>query len=389
MSSDEQEGAPLATLCFEGARFHLRGIPVDVLDEAKNFMQILVACAKRLYLQEHPGEDQPPPGFEEEHRVRLDNISEGSSKMAFVLDTDPNELAIARGPYAEPAAREIGRLLQSGADKDGTQNGHADYSDFHRFGRTLQREDRLHYSSLETSTTLDYAEAERIRKLARRKPVRPPKVPKVRVGVVKSLDTAKKSIEFESIGAAKRDTLSYDSEEVFARLRDALEFEPSGEVFVVCLPRLRPHARNDDAEDDWHSVSMVSDAEVISDVSVVERYGTICDRLVSFSRLSDGWDAGSDTSRASSAAACDTAREIVGRMLCAKLPLPYVYPMPDGGVSLEWGLVATGVNAEVQSNATIIDLMSWSRGDDETSEAEFRADDIDAIAGWLAQQIDQ
>ena len=59
MSIDEQEDTPLAILRFEGARFRLRGIPADVLSEAERFGEILVSCAKRLYLQDHPSEDQP------------------------------------------------------------------------------------------------------------------------------------------------------------------------------------------------------------------------------------------------------------------------------------------------------------------------------------------
>ena len=240
MASDEQEGAPLAILRFEGARFHIRGIPVDVLDEAMTLRKILIACAKRLYLQDHPGEDQPPPGFEEDHRVRLDSIAEGSSKMVFVADTDPNELLATGAPYLEPAAQEVGRLLRSGAGKDGAHDGHADLSDFRGFGRTLQQKDLLHYSSRETSTTLDHAGVRRLHKRASRKPVLPQRVAKVRVGLVKSLDTTKKAIEFENIGATKRETLRYDSEDVFARLCGALEFEPSGEIlWSACLVHKR------------------------------------------------------------------------------------------------------------------------------------------------------
>ncbi len=307
--------------------------------------------------------------------------------MIFVADMDPNELLAAEGPYLEPAAEEIGRLLRSGVSRDGARNGHADYSDFRDFGNTLQPKDLLHYSSRETSTTLDHTGARRIRKRARRKPILPQRVDKVRVGLVKSLDTTKKAIELESIGSTKRETLHYDSEEVFARLCGALEFEPSGAIFVVCLPR--PQAQNQDADDDRHSVSMVSNAEVIRDVSVVERYAAICDRLASFSRLSDGWGADNEVSRASSEKACDAAREIVGHALCAELPLPYVYPMPSGGISLEWGLHAIGINAEIPNDATSIDLMSWRRSDDKTSEAEFRAGDVTTITAWLSQQIDQ
>ena len=57
------------------------------------------------------------------------------------------------------------------------------------------------------------------------------------------------------------------------------------------------------------------------------------------------------------------------------------------GISLEWGLEDIGINAELSGNAEMIDLMSWRRGTDDESTAKFRVGDLDAIAGWLTQQI--
>ena len=61
--------------------------------------------------------------------------------------------------------------------------------------------------------------------------------------------------------------------------------------------------------------------------------------------------------------------------------------MPEGGISLEWGLDDIGINAELSDNADMIDLMSWRRGTDDTFSAQFRVDDMDGASAWLAQQI--
>ena len=103
---------------------------------------------------------------------------------------------------------------------------------------------------------------------------------------------------------------------------------------------------------------MVAVVEVDKDANVVARHSTICDRLEGFCALEAGWDADSETSATISVAACDAAREIVARLVFARLPLPYVYPMPEGGISLEWGLDDIGINAELSGNAEMIDLMS-------------------------------
>ena len=136
-----------------------------------------------------------------------------------------------------------------------------------------------------------------------------------------------------------------------------------------------------------YSSGMVAVVEVDKDANVAARHSVICDRLEGFCALEDGWDADSETSAAISAAVCDAARKIVGRVMSERLPLPYVYPMPEGGISLEWGLDDIGINAELSNNADMIDLMSWRRSTDDTFSAKFRVDDMDGISAWLAQQI--
>ena len=122
------------------------------------------------------------------------------------------------------------------------------------------------------------------------------------------------------------------------------------------------------------------------DPNVATRHSVICDRFEGFCSLEAGWDADSETSAAISVAACDAARKIVGRVVSEILPLPYVYPMPAGGVSLEWGLDDIGINAELSADADMIDLMSWRRGTDDTSSVHLEVGDLDAISAWLAQQ---
>ena len=136
-----------------------------------------------------------------------------------------------------------------------------------------------------------------------------------------------------------------------------------------------------------YSSGMVAVVEVDKDAKVAARHSAICDRLEGFGSLEAGWDDDSETSSAISVAACDAAREIVGRVVSERLPLPYVYPMPEGGISLEWGLDDIGINADLPDNANMIDLMSWRRSTDDESSAKLRVGDLDGISAWLAQQI--
>ena len=63
--------------------------------------------------------------------------------------------------------------------------------------------------------------------------------------------------------------------------------------------------------------------------------------------------------------------------------------MPHGGISLEWGMHTIGINVEIPNDTASIDIMSWRRADDKTSEAEFEAGDFATTTAWLSQQIGQ
>lgn len=387
MADDEHAGVPLATMRFIGERFETQGIPVDVLDEARICQQILLSRARNLYLQDHPETARVPPGFEADHRVRLLNIEEGSSVMVFVADRDPSKLAMKQDHYLESAAEEVSTLIDTGSSEDDSRNGKLDYSDFSRFGHTLEKNDQMLFRAGQASAVLDYQGVRRLHARARVKRDQPQRSPTVRVGTVNALDAPSKTIQLQSIESAAPETLEYESEAVFAHLRDAIEFERTGRTFVVCLPQASP--QNGEADDERHSVDMVSRAEVVRDEKAIERYGTICERLRSFSHPSGRQSTHAEDRPDPSEAACDVARELVGHVLCAALPLPYVYPLPEGGVSLEWGLNTIGINAEVLNDAATIDLMLWHRSDDKTSDAEFRSSDLNAVSDWLTQQIGQ
>lgn len=120
------------------------------------------------------------------------------------------------------------------------------------------------------------------------------------------------------------------------------------------------------------------------------RCGRIRSRLAEFRSLENGWHHEVPDSVAPSEQACNAALRIVDCVMDdAELPLPYVYPMSCGGISLEWGLDDIGVHIEVPAAVETIEAMSWRRGGGEVCEETIAPTDADALTAWLRQAVSQ
>ena len=70
---------------FTGARFDEHTLPVDVARDLAAYERLIVELAKHLYLQEHPGRQRVPKGFEAGFRLDIERIDEGSTKPMLAL----------------------------------------------------------------------------------------------------------------------------------------------------------------------------------------------------------------------------------------------------------------------------------------------------------------
>ncbi|UUE99042.1 hypothetical protein NDY24_04165 [Xanthomonas hortorum pv. pelargonii] len=57
---------------FTGARFDEHTLPVDVARDLAAYERLIVELAKHLYLQEHPGRQRVPKGFEAGFRLDIE-----------------------------------------------------------------------------------------------------------------------------------------------------------------------------------------------------------------------------------------------------------------------------------------------------------------------------
>ena len=65
---------------FEGERFEQHTLPVEVARDLAAYEELVIALARHLYLEAHPGRQRVPKGFEESFSLHLDRVEPGSAR---------------------------------------------------------------------------------------------------------------------------------------------------------------------------------------------------------------------------------------------------------------------------------------------------------------------
>lgn len=203
----------------------------------------------------------------------------------------------------------------------------------------------------------------------------------IRVGTVSGIDTSERTFSLIGIGQDMVHRMGYESEEVFDLVRGMLAFRSPGRhvVVVVDASSVEPYES---------SLPVAVGAAVIDDAQRAARYRTLSDRIEEFARMEPGWDTEGEHSLPPSADARRVAQVIVDSMLIRSLPLPYVYPEPEGGVSLQWDLDEIGLHADVPLAADKVRLLAWRRDSEgHYQDAVMPADEMADVSAWLAGRL--
>jgi hypothetical protein len=110
---------------------------------------------------------------------------------------------------------------------------------------------------------------------------------------------------------------------------------------------------------------------------------TVCARLAELRLLRDGWLEGTGTAPA--AAGLDWLTSKFAQAFPADLPLPFVYPTPEGGIRLEWSLGSQDCTVDVDLATRGARLHALNLSSDEEREDNLN---LNEPADW-ARLVDQ
>jgi hypothetical protein len=110
----------------------------------------------------------------------------------------------------------------------------------------------------------------------------------------------------------------------------------------------------------------------------------IASRLDELKKLKDGWLDGAG--RAPSHEGLDWLARVLKDRYSKSLPLPYAYPVPDGGIQLEWSIKRLEISLEVDLESRTGDWHSLDLNTHEEEQSELNLSD-DADWTWIMTRL--
>jgi len=107
-------------------------------------------------------------------------------------------------------------------------------------------------------------------------------------------------------------------------------------------------------------------------------------RLDEFRAIEDGWLDGGET--APSPHCIDWLSSNLKRYYSSDLPMPYIYPTPEGGVSLEWSLGPYRASLEIDLDTRQAEWHCLDLSTDDPCEQDLQLD-IPQDWEWLASEL--
>lgn len=332
-----------------GFRFNEHSLPLEFLKDFTVLEEMIVEVAKWKY-REKWGRVRVPKGFTDGLELHLARVEGGSSipVIAFILNT---LLAPSHVAYFEQARDAIVEAVAS-ADQDGVPTDSLPpnlMAYFDRFGRSLRKGERMELdtptcktASLTVETRRKLIQASQVVEWTQEEFVR---------GAVCEVDQARMAFEIEMKDGARLKAPLGDQH--LESILDAFQDYRSGTLIL-----LQGVVRRD-RQDRLKSIESVEHVTVLDPRDVDAR-------LEVLSLLQDGWLDGKGRAPAPSdlswlSTSFDTSFE-------PDLPLPCLYPTPEGGIQAEWTLAPWEISLEINLPAKTADLQALDTTSSECHE---------------------
>jgi hypothetical protein len=315
-----------------GGRFEEHTLPLDVLKDWVAFEELVVEVAKNLYLRENPDRKRTPRGFADDFNLHLSDVEAGSVIPVLKRWTAGDKL-----PFADHFDRALA-LVQSvivavNVGQPVPEDFPRDYLGyFNRFGSALREGERIEWTAPGGSLPTIYDRTTR-KKLVLTGATSYQVAADLR-GWITEVDAEKHSYTIKLISGPK--IWGRYPRELASSVLDALrEFQEgkfqSSKVLVRGLADYDPN-------DQPVRVAETQHLQLLDPNDVAAR----CEEL---SQLKDGWLDGEGTAPTkeglkSFMAAWDGAGT-------EAMPLPHIYPTPEGGIQMEWRQGHWELSAEV------------------------------------------
>lgn len=347
-----------------GERFQGHAIPLEFLRDLAVLEEMVVEVAKWKFLQEHPERRRTPRGFTDDMILTLSAVEDGSAVPVIALMFG-SLLPPANQVYYDQAKAAIVGAISAAADNQPVTAFLPDtaLAYFDRFGRSLRDGE-----AIEFAPPTPGAPTARLTKEVRRKLL----LASTGVQVLTEEFQLRGAVHEVNQEAMTFQITLFDGSKVagpipsqhFDNIIDAFKGYKQGMKILL------------------QGVGRYNRLERLQGIDSIE-HTTILDprdvsaRLEELKAFKNGWLDGRGV--APQHAGLDWLAGAVESRYSEDLPLPYFYPVAEGGVRLEWSIGPQEVSLEVELSRK---TGEWHALDLDTDEEESTAVDLDDEAAW-------
>lgn len=355
---------------FAGGRFDSHTIPFDVLPDLAAYRELIVEVAKHLYRQRNPDRQRVPKGFVESFQLGLADVVRGNSATALGRRFSPPAEQDAQADLGFPLHFEYFEASRNLIDEVivAANDGQAIPGDlpsdllkrFNRFGQSLKTGEHTEISHVGVN------------------PVRYDGTTRKRI-VLSANPTYEDNLDqrFTITGG----DLHTNTIHVVGEGGEHYDFRvDSVELCEKAISRRRHQVRvvglgSFDRQDRLFKI--VSHRELIFTDDEPRRASD--ERLDEIARATAGWF--DDNNPAPNIHAVETMRLFVNMAISeAGVPAPYLYPLPEGGVTAEWTRGDWEISATVDAESHQIELHGLNTDTDAEVESVVEMLDEAALA---------
>lgn len=369
------ESIPFLRPRLIGRRYSGAAIPLEVLKDLAALEEMIVEVAKWRFLEDNPSRKRSPRGFTESASLKLTAVEDGSAIPVislFLASASTYLFPPQNQAYLEEARDRVLRAVEA-AQHDAPITPHlpeALLGYFDRVGRSLREgeaielnpENRANPSRLDrTSRRKLLLAAAHVQELTEEVHLR---------GLVPEADQQRDTFTLQVLGGPRL-TAPIETQHAAEVIAAFNGYKAGAKVLVQGVGIFNRAGKLQKILDVEH-VSLLDPNDVLS-------------RLAELRELQPGWLEGGGE------ALPDDGIHWLGErfetLFPDHLPLPYLYPTPDGGVQAEWSLPPAEISMEISLNDRTAEWHVLDLETNQSEEALLRLDEQEAWA-FIVEKLD-
>ena len=354
-----------------GLRFEGHSNPLEFLRDLSVLEEMVVEVAKWKFFEEHPNRKRSPRGFTDGITLALSTVEDGSAVPVITLML-ASMLPQTSQVYFERAREAIVGAISAAAENRPATAFLPDkaLAYFDRLGRSLRNGEAIEFPS----SVSGYPYARLTREVRRRL-------------LLASAETKVVTEEIQLRGAvheANQETMTFqitlpDGGKIPGNI-PRQHFDDIMKAFNGYKVGVKIFVQGVGQYTRWERLQRI---ETIEHVTLLDPQD-ISARLEELKVLKNGWLDGSGV--APPPAGLDWLGERFESLYAEELPLPYVYPVAEGGVRLEWSIAPREVSLQIDLGKESGEWHSLDMDTDAEESLTLNLDDDDAW-GWLVRRL--